>query len=98
MLIVAFIAGLASGGGAVWLFMRERIAAQRRSQSELETTFQALSVKVLQSSTSSLIELARAQLGDREKAVEQLVSPIRESLDKVGKEVRALEQVRREDY
>jgi len=98
MLIVAFIAGLVLGGAAVWLYLRERITAQRHADEKLEDTFRALSAQALQTSTSSLLELASSELGAREKAVQQLVDPIRESLEKVNKEVRALEQVRRQDY
>lgn len=98
MLIAAFVVGVLVGGLAVWAVLRERLAAQRRAAGELETTFKALSAEALRSSTASLLELATSQLDAREKAVEQLVKPIRESLDRVGNEVRSLERVRRQDY
>ena len=41
MLVGAFVVGALLGGIAVWLVLRERIAAQRRSAEELSTTFGA---------------------------------------------------------
>src|SRR5262245_6893900 len=98
MLVASFIVGAIVGAVVVWLVLRERTSAERRARSELETTFEALSAKALQNSTSSLLDLANSQFGAREKAVEQLIAPIRESLDQVGTQVRELEKVRRQDY
>jgi DNA recombination protein RmuC len=104
-----FVAGLASGCVAAWLVLRERIAAHRRAQSELETTFRGLSAEALQQSSTSFVELATAHLATlqskasaelalREQAVEKLVVPIRESLTKFDEHVRSLEASRQRAY
>ncbi len=62
MLIAAFVVGALLGGLAVWLVLRERLAAQRRSADELETAFKALSAEALQRNNDSFLQLARTQL------------------------------------
>jgi DNA recombination protein RmuC len=62
MLIAAFVIGALLGGLAVWLVLRERLAAQRRSADELETAFKALSAEALQRNNDSFLQLARTQL------------------------------------
>jgi len=62
VLIAAFVVGALLGGLAVWLVLRERLAAQRRSADELETAFKALSAEALQRNNDSFLQLARTQL------------------------------------
>jgi DNA recombination protein RmuC len=87
----------------------ERLAAVDEARSTFENVFKALSADALRSNSEAFLQLARTQLehvrvqasGDleqRQKAVEQLVAPIRESLEKVDGQVRSLEQARREAY
>ncbi|HHT9116307.1 MAG: DNA recombination protein RmuC [Planctomycetes bacterium] len=71
--------------------------------------FQALSAEALKSNNQSFLELAKATLekyqaeakGDleqRQKAVENLVTPIKQSLEKVDTHVRELEKARQHAY
>jgi DNA recombination protein RmuC len=78
MLIVAFIAGLSVGGAAVWLFLRERIAAQRRAQDELEIAFQVLSADALERTSSSFLERATGKLEPLEKSLALFDEHVRE--------------------
>src|SRR5439155_10543741 len=78
MVIVVFIAGLAVGGVAVWLFLRERIAARQRAQDELETTFQALSATALERTSSSFLEQASGKLEPLEKLLRLFDDHVRE--------------------
>ncbi len=78
MLIAAFIVGAAVGGGAVWLVLRERVAAERRSRAELETTFKALSADALQDSSRSFLDQASNKLEPLEKLLERVDSHVRE--------------------
>jgi DNA recombination protein RmuC len=91
MAVVLLLVGLALGAAATWLVVRERLKARKRVADELALTFKALSAEALHQNSSTFLQLAEA----REKAVEQLVLPLKESLAKVDEQVRALE-VRRE--
>ena len=109
MVFGALVLGIGCGFLFAWLILRERIAAQRRTQTELETTFKALSADALQQSTASFVDLAKthleglqtkatAELTLREQAVEKLVGPLQESLTKVDEHVRTLEASRQHAY
>jgi DNA recombination protein RmuC len=87
----------------------EKVTLLEDARDGLTATFDALSANALRANNASFLQLAKVQLeqlhtrasGDleqRQKAVEHLVTPIRESLEKVGQEVKTLEQSRRQDY
>jgi DNA recombination protein RmuC len=81
---------------------REREAGEQRAAlladtGALESTMKALAADALRDNNESFLELARTQLDQKEQAVQSLVAPIRESLDKVGTEVKALELARKHD-
>jgi DNA recombination protein RmuC len=78
MLIVAFIAGFALGGAAVWLYLRERITAQRRSDAQIETAFRALSADTLERTGSSFLAQATGKLEPLEKLLERFDEHVRE--------------------
>jgi DNA recombination protein RmuC len=105
MQVLLFIVGGAIGGAIVWLFLRERLATQRRATTEMDTAFKALSADALKATNASFLELAKTQfdglhstaeadLDRRREAVEQLVEPIAESLKKVDKKIADLETER----
>ncbi len=83
----------------------ERVRAVEEADRRLEATFKALSADALRSNNQQFIALARESLGryqteargeleKREKAVEQLVAPIRESLTKVDGQLEKLDRDR----
>ena len=83
----------------------ERERAVEEADRRLESTFKALSADALRSNNQQFIALARESLGryqveargeleKREKAVEQLVAPIRESLTKVDGQLEKLDRER----
>ena len=85
----------------------ERLATVNDAQERLSASFKALSAEALQSSMAQLAELTRSQLqtahvqakGDletRQRAVEQLVAPLRVQLERVDAQLLALDQERRE--
>src|SRR5581483_1264371 len=89
--IGALAIGLLVGGLAVFVFMRERLAALRPTRAELGSEIQALSAEVLrQSRADFLAQLeglqakATSDLDERRRAVDDLVRPIKESLERVG--------------
>jgi DNA recombination protein RmuC len=91
--------GMAIGGVAVWFVMRARMGTADE--------FEALSSKALRDAQSTFLQLAKAELGQhnitnreelekRQRAVEQIVKPIAESLSKVDGKLEQLERARRE--
>ena len=84
----------------------ERVAALAEANQRLETTFKALSADALASNNRQFLDLAkttleryqteaRSDLEKREKAVAELVAPIRESLTKVDGQLQTLDRDRR---
>jgi DNA recombination protein RmuC len=109
MIAVGFIVGLLVGSVAVWLVMRVRATAAREAQAELQTMFRALSSEALRTNNEEFLQLAttklegfqrgaRDDLDQRQKAVEQIVAPLKESLEKVDTQVRSLEASRQRAY
>lgn len=91
--------GMAIGGVAVWLLMRSRAGGAEQ--------FEALSARALRDAHESFLQLAKAELGQhhvtsreelekRQRAVEQIVKPIADSLSKVDGKLELLERARRE--
>ena len=91
--------GMAIGGVVVWLFMRARIGGDEH--------FEAVSARVLREAQQSFLQLAESQLGQhhitsreelekRQRAVEQIVKPIADSLAKMDGKLELIEQGRRE--
>ena len=76
----------------------EKLGLLAQAKTELADAFKALSAEALRSNNASFLDLARTQLEQKEQAVEHLVRPLKDSLEKVSTEVRTLEQARRQDY
>jgi len=109
LIILVGLLGLAVGAGAVWLFhaqplaqrlaaaqrdaqlAQERTAWLERAQSQLSETFEALAGRTLQASTNAFLERSASELG-------HLVKPLGESLDKLDRNIRELEEKRAGAY
>lgn len=87
----------------------EKMTLLEDARQRLSETFQALSADALRRNNQSFLELARENLerfqenaktdwDGRQKAVDQLVGPIRESLEKVGTRIDAMEKTRIDAY
>ena len=87
----------------------EKLELIDRATTELREAFQALASDALRSNNQSFLQLAKASLekfqseakGDldaRQKAVETLVTPIKESLDKVDVQIQQMEKERSQAY
>lgn len=87
----------------------ERTALLDKTGDVFRTTFEALSAQALKSNNQAFLQLAgetlqrfqseaRGDLEQRQKAVENLVAPLRDSLDKYDRKIQDLERSRREDY
>jgi len=87
----------------------ERIKALTDAHERLTSEFKALSADALKNNNTAFLELARATLerfqegakGDlaaRQQAIDSLVKPLKESLEKVDVKIGALENARKEAY
>ncbi len=87
----------------------EKLGLLERGEAKLREAFQALAADALRSNNQSFLDLARATLGEfqkgakvdletREKAVAELVSPVRESLKQVDAKLQAIEKEREGAY
>jgi DNA recombination protein RmuC len=87
----------------------ETAAVLEQARADLANHFKALSTDALRANNELFLELAKPQLEQlqmrasseleaRQKAVEQLVSPIKESLQRVDTQVRTIEEARRQAF
>ena len=83
----------------------EKLAVLNDAQAKLSDAFQALSAQALQSNNQAFLDLAKATLekfqegarGDlelRRRAIDEMVRPMRESLEKVDQKIGEFEKVR----
>ena len=113
MVILALLIGLALGAVVATALVRaryagelarerasagEKLALLEEAQSSFETTMKALAADALATSNRSFLEIANAQLDQRKQAVEHLVTPIKESLQKVDGRLQELEVARTRAY
>ena len=105
MSAVWLIVGLVVGAGVTALIMRERIRSLRENQAQMSDSFKAMSAEALDTSIKQLTELARTQLqstqaeakGELEKrqmAMEQLVRPLKDQLQRVDQQLLTLNKER----
>ncbi|MGE3623301.1 MAG: DNA recombination protein RmuC [Bdellovibrionales bacterium] len=97
--------GLALGGSVVWLVLRARFA----SEAGLGNTFEALAAKTLRDNAESFLQLAETRLKQSEQAaaavldkkavaIDEMVKPVKESLQKMDAQLQALEVKREGAY
>src|SRR5712691_7466884 len=108
MVIAALLIGLLVGAALMWLAARARAAAlrvelqheQERSaeQAALAARFDALAADALRKNNESFLELASTKLGAKEQAVEHLVAPLKESLQRFDGKLQELEVTRKGAY
>jgi DNA recombination protein RmuC len=76
----------------------EKLALLEKTERELTERFDALAAAALRNNNESFLELAAAKLGQKEQAVEHLVAPLKESLQKVDGKLQELEVARKGAY
>src|SRR5690606_35566660 len=81
----------------------EKLALIHEAKAKLEDTFKALSSEALRGNNQSFLELAKetlerfhqsaqTDLQSRQKAIDELVKPLRESLEKVNTQIQEVEK------
>lgn len=104
--IVIFFIGFGAGAGIVWL-IASRMQQQMREQ--MRDTFGRLSAEALRNNNESFVQLARVQLeekiveakgelGKKEQAIDALVKPLSDSLEKMDTKIHQLETSRIKAY
>ena len=87
----------------------EKLRLVNEAKQNLSDAFKALSAEALQSNNQSFLELAKAtlerfqegaktDLTARQKAIDELVKPLKESLEKVDSNITAIEKNRLSAY
>lgn len=87
----------------------EKLALIHEAKAKLEDTFKALSSEALRGNNQSFLELAKetlerfhqsaqTDLQSRQKAIDELVKPLRESLEKVNTQIQEVEKNRTHAY
>lgn len=87
----------------------EKIQALRESREQLKETFSALSKHALDANSESFLQLAQQKLGlfetraqaklnEKEKAIETLLKPMAEALNKTEKQITEIEKERKQAY
>ena len=105
VLLLAVLAGAALGALATWLALRGVAAERARARD----AFAALSAEALRRNNESFLQLAETRFGElhragagdleaRRKAVDDLVAPIRDSLQRVDGKLREVELARTGAY
>jgi DNA recombination protein RmuC len=89
--------------------MEEKVRSFEETRDQLENTFKSLASDVLKSNSSEFLKLAETNfktlhtkangnLEQREKAVESMVKPIREALEKTDQQIRKMEKERQSAF
>ena len=87
----------------------ERARLMGDAKQALENSFKSLSAEALKHNNVAFLDLAKTSLGEfqqiakgdlekRQQAIDSLVAPVKESLDKVDQKIHALERVREQAY
>src|SRR6478672_4879350 len=107
-MIVGLLIGLVLGVAAGWLVVRCRYAARvavlEEARAALPETMKALAADALATNNESFLQLEQLQqkttheLEQRKQAMEHIVTPIRESLEKVDGKLQQLEVARKGAY
>ena len=88
---------------------KEKLQALEQARSQMETTFSALSSQALKQNNEEFLKLAnenlkqfqntaKHDLSEKEKAIETLISPIKEALVKSEQQMHAIEKDRKHAY
>jgi DNA recombination protein RmuC len=75
-----------------------RVALLEEAKSRLSDAFQALSREALENNSKTFLQLAGETLGQKSQAIDQVVQPLKESLDKVESAMREIETKREGAY
>ncbi|MBV8061319.1 MAG: DNA recombination protein RmuC [Alphaproteobacteria bacterium] len=104
-LLFFFICGFAAGGAAVWVTLRARL----KGEADWADRFKALAADTLRANNQAFLDLAETRLKQSEQQAaatldkkstgfDEMVKPVRESLQKLDTQIQALEVKREGAY
>jgi DNA recombination protein RmuC len=104
--IVILLIGLSAGAAITWIFATRFL---RQAQQQLRDTFGNLSAEALRNNNESFVQMAKTQLeekiveakgelGRKEQAIDALVKPLSDSLEKMDTKIHQLEASRIKAY
>ena len=108
-LLLAFVAGLLLGGGAVFWLLQARRREAEAARAGLVDAFKALSADALERNNRRFLELAgqalgreqevaRSELERRQQAIGEMVTPMKSSLEKFEQHIAGIEKSRIDAY
>lgn len=103
--ILSFFFGFIFGGGAVWLFLRARVG----SETQWGDRFRSIAAETLRQSHESFLQLAEGRLKQSEMAaaatldkksvaIDELIKPVKETLNKMDAQLKEIEVSRHGAY
>jgi DNA recombination protein RmuC len=99
------VLAFASGALLIWILMREelvrlreRLTATTSARADLSNEFRALAADALNRNNSSFLALAESTLERKQAAVDEMVRPLKASLEKVDAQIHAMEVQRQGAY
>ncbi|MFA5041798.1 MAG: DNA recombination protein RmuC [Bdellovibrionales bacterium] len=103
--LLPFVIGLAIGGSVVWLVMR----AQQGSETQWNDRFSSIAAEALRQSHESFLQLAESRLKQSElaaaatldkktTAIDELMKPVKETLNKMDTQLKEIELTRHGAY
>jgi DNA recombination protein RmuC len=109
MFWLAVLSSACAGALATWLILRnswsaeratliERLRAVGDAREQLSTEFRALAADALSRNNEQFLHLAETALEKKQTAVDELVKPLRSSLEKVDAQIQAMEVTRHGAY
>jgi len=105
MFWLALVAAAACGALVVWVVLREeniklreRLASATASREQVSNEFRALAADALRGNNEQFLHLAESTLERKQSAVDELVRPLKASLEKVDAHIHAMEVQRTGAY
>lgn len=98
LIIAGVIAAAAASGIVVFLLLRQSARATAHVHQEMRDAFASLSRDALRDTNASLLQTADQQLRARQEAIDELIKPVRETLDKVQQQVVRADRDREGSY
>ena len=98
LIIAGVIAAAAASGIVVFLLLRQSAKATSQVHQEMRDAFASLSRDALRDTNASLLQTADQQLRARQEAIDELIKPVRDTLDKVQQQVVRADRDREGSY
>lgn len=93
-----FLGGVLIGAAATWFHFRSELARSVNAEARLRDTFHSLASEALERSNGQFLHLAKETFDGKQRAIDEMVKPLRESLAAVDTKIHALEVTRVSAY